>query len=149
MFLSPKLHYWTVMWTGHLGQWDTPAMLQTMAASTLQMLPPPVDSVFYLIGDSMLKEQGGRKHPLGHTTRHSEHNPYTFGFEMVLLIASWGALRIPIAMGLIDPQCRGPQNSLFRQMLATCVPRCRYGMQATSVSNKYSFNITEKEVLFG
>ena len=58
MYLSPKLHYWTVMWTVRSGQWDTPAMLQTMAASTLRTLPPPVDSVFYLIGDSMLKEQG-------------------------------------------------------------------------------------------
>jgi hypothetical protein len=67
---------------------------------------------------------------------------------MVLLIASWGALRVPIALGLIDPQCRRPQNSLFRQMLAPFVPQCGYGMQATSVSNNYSFIIAEKEVLF-
>jgi hypothetical protein len=25
-----------------------------------------------------------RKYPLGHTTHHSKHAPYTFGFEMVL-----------------------------------------------------------------
>jgi hypothetical protein len=67
---------------------------------------------------------------------------------MMLLIASWGALRIPITLGLIDPQWRWPQNSLFRQMLATFVPQCGYGMQATSVSNNYSFIIAEKEVLF-
>ena len=31
--------------------------------------------------------KAGQQHPLGHTTRHSEHDPYTFGFEMVLLMA--------------------------------------------------------------
>jgi hypothetical protein len=104
------------------GQWDAPTLVSAMAASTLRALPPPADGILYLIGDSTLKEKRGRKHPLGHTTRQSEHAPYTFGFEMVLLIASWGACRVPITLAPIDPQCRGPQNFLFRQMLQDFVP---------------------------
>jgi hypothetical protein len=74
-----------------------------IATATLQVLPPPVDRVLYLSGDNMLQEKRGRKHPSGRTTRHSEHDPYTFGFEMVLLIASWGRLRIPVALAPIEP----------------------------------------------
>lgn len=59
---------------------------------------------------------------MGHITRHSEHDPYLFGFEVVLLIASWDRVRVPVALGLIDPQCRGHQNILFRQMLEAFVP---------------------------
>ena len=42
--------------------------------------------------------------------------------EMVLLIARWDRFRIPVALTLIDPKCRGQQNILFRQMLKTFVP---------------------------
>jgi hypothetical protein len=93
-----------------------------MATTTLRTLPPPLDGVLYLIGDSTLKEKRGQQHPLGHTTRHSEHDPYTFGFEMVLLIASWDHFRIPLALVPIDPRYRGHQNLLFRQMLKAFVP---------------------------
>jgi hypothetical protein len=55
-------------------------------------------------------------------TRHSEYAPYTFGFEMVLLIASWDRFRVPVALAPIDPQCHGHQNILFRQMLKDFVP---------------------------
>jgi hypothetical protein len=40
----------------------------------------------------------------------------------VLLIASWGQFRVPVALGLIDPQRRGHQNILFRQLLKDFVP---------------------------
>jgi Transposase DDE domain group 1 len=121
-YLPPTLQYWTTMRMIRSGQWDAAAVIKGMATTTLQTLPPPADGVLYLIGDSTLKAKRGRKHPLGHTTRHSEHDPYTFGFEMVLLIASWDRLRIPVALAPIDPQCRGHQNILFRQMLQAFVP---------------------------
>jgi hypothetical protein len=121
-YLPPTLHYWTILRMVRSGQWDASAVIETLAATTLRTLPPPADGVLYLIGDSTLKEKRGRKHPVGHTTRHSEHAPYTFGFEMVLLMASWGPIRIPLALGLIDPQIRGHQNILFRQMLRDFVP---------------------------
>jgi hypothetical protein len=74
------------------------------------------------MGDSTLKPKRGRKHPLGHFTRHGEHEPSLFGFELVVLIASWDRVRVPIAMGLIDPQRRGHQHILFREMLKAFVP---------------------------
>jgi Transposase DDE domain len=116
-YLPPSLKYWTTVRMIRSGQWDAEAVVCTMATATLRTLPPPSDGILYLIGDSTLKEKRGRKHPLGHTTRHSDHDPYTFGFEIVLLVASWGRLRIPVALGLIDPKIRGHQNILFRQML--------------------------------
>jgi Transposase DDE domain len=121
-YLPSKLKYWTTLRMVRSGQWDAQALMTAMAATTLRTLPPPLDGVLYLIGDSTLKEKRGQQHPLGHTTRHSEHDPYTFGFEMVLLMASWAYFRIPLALVPIDPQCRGHQNLLFRQMLKAFVP---------------------------
>jgi hypothetical protein len=121
-YLPLKLPYWTTLRMVRSSQWDAVAVMTQMAMATLRALPPPADGVLYLIGDSTLKDKRGRKHPLGHTTRHSEHAPYTFGFEMVLLIASWGRFRVPVALALLDPQCRGHQNILFRQMLKAFVP---------------------------
>jgi hypothetical protein len=101
--------------------WDA-AVLTQMATTTLRTLPPPADGVLYWIGDSTLQDKRGRKHPWGHTTRHSEHDPYTFGFEMLLLMASWDRFRVPMALAPIDPQCRGHQNTLFRQIVQDFVP---------------------------
>jgi Transposase DDE domain len=121
-YLPPKLPYWTTVRMVRSGQWDAQAVLTDLAAATLRSLPPPADGVLYLIGDSTLKPKRGRKHPVGHFTRHGEHEPYMFGFEVVLVIASWDRVRVPIAVGLIDPQCRGHQNILFRQMLEAFAP---------------------------
>jgi hypothetical protein len=121
-YLPPTLQYWTTLRMIRSGQWEAEAVVCQMATATLRALPPPADGILHLIGDSTLKEKRGRKHPLGHTTRHSEHDPYTFGFEIVLLIASWERVRVPIALGLIDPKIRGHQNILFRQMLRNFVP---------------------------
>jgi hypothetical protein len=124
-YLPPTLKYWTTLRMVRSGQWDAQAVLTDMATATRRSLPPPADGGLYLIGDSTLKPKRGRKHPVGHITRHSEHDPYLFGCEVVLLIASWDRVRVPVALGLIDPQCRGPQNILFRQMLRDFVPPTR------------------------
>jgi hypothetical protein len=121
-YLPSTLPYWTTVRMVRSGQWDAQAVITDVAAATLRSLPPPPDGVLYLIGDSTLKPKRGCKHPLGHFTRHGEHEPYQFGFELVLLIASWDRFRVPVAVGLIDPQCRGHQNRLFRQMLQAFVP---------------------------
>jgi hypothetical protein len=104
------------------GQWDAQAVLPDMATATLRSLPPPPDGVLYLIGDSTLKPKRGRKPPLGHFTRHGEHEPYLFGFERVLLLARWDRFRVPVALALSDPKRRGHQHILLRQMLKTFVP---------------------------
>jgi hypothetical protein len=31
-------------------------------------------------------------------------SPYTFGFDMVVLVASWDGFRIPLAIATIDPE---------------------------------------------
>jgi hypothetical protein len=121
-YLPPTLTYWTTLRMVRSGQWDAQAVLTDMATATLRSLPPPADGVLYLIGDSTLKPKRGRQHPVGHVTRHSEHDPSVFGFELVLVMASWGHVRVPIALGLIDPTIRGHQHILFRQMLRDFVP---------------------------
>jgi len=121
-YLPPKLRYWTTLRMVRSGQWHAKTVMAQMATATLRTLPPPPDGVLYIIGDSTLKDKRGRQHPLGHITRHSEHDPYTFGFEMVVLLASWDRLRIPLALVPIDPKIKGHQNILFRQMLKEFVP---------------------------
>lgn len=59
---------------------------------------------------------------MGHVTRHSAHDAYLFGFELVLLIVRWEHVRVPIGLGLIDPTIRGHQNIVLRQMLRDVVP---------------------------
>jgi len=121
-YLSPTLKYWTTLRMIRSGQWEAAAVVDDMATAALRALPPPADGVLSLIGDSTLKDKRGRKHPLGHMTRHSEHDPYTFGFEMVLLIASWGRLHVPVALAPIDPEIKGHQHILCRQMRKDFVP---------------------------
>ena len=121
-YVPPTLKYWTTLRMVRSGQWDAQAVLTDMATATLRLLPPAADGVLYLIGDSTLKAKRGRKHPMGRFTRHGEHEPSMFGFEVVLMVASWDRVRVPIAVGLIDPQHRGHQNILFRQMLKDFVP---------------------------
>jgi hypothetical protein len=121
-YLPPTLRYWTTLRMVRSGQWDAHTVLEHMATTPLRTLPPPTDGILYVIGDSTLQDKRGRKHPLGHTTRHSEHDPYPFGFEMVLLRARWDRIRVPIALVPIDPTIQGHQNILFRQMLKDFVP---------------------------
>jgi Transposase DDE domain group 1 len=78
--------------------------------------------VLHLSVDKTRKEKRGRKHPLGYVSRESEHAPYTFGFDMVILIASWDRYRFPIAIAPIDLESKGHQNLLFRSMLKTFTP---------------------------
>jgi hypothetical protein len=120
--LPLKLPYGTTLRMVRSNQWDAAAVMTQVATATLRVRPPPVDGVLYLIGDSPLQEKRGRKHPLGRTTRHSEHAPYPFGCEMGLLIASGGRFRVPVALAPIAPQLKGQQNILFRQMLQAFVP---------------------------
>lgn len=120
-YLPPSLTDWTTMRLSRSGQWDAAAVVERMATTTLRTLPPPADGVLSLSGDSTVQDKRGRPHPWGHTTRHSEHDSYTFGFEMVLLIARWDRVRVPIALAPIDPPIKGHQHLLLRQRLKDCV----------------------------
>ena len=118
-YLHPKLRYWTLMRMVRSGQWDADVLVSRMSRDVLHWLPAPADGIMHLSADKTRKDKRGRKHPLGLVTRESAHAPYCFGFEMVLLIASWNRYRIPIAIAVMDPKCKGHQNILFRQMLET------------------------------
>jgi hypothetical protein len=74
-YLPPTLRYGTTLRMVRSGHWDAPTLVSAMAAATLRVLPPPADGIRSLIGESTLKEKRGRKHPLGHITRQSEHDP--------------------------------------------------------------------------
>jgi Transposase DDE domain len=116
-YVPAGLSYWALLRMVRSGQWDAQAVLKGMSKKVLRALPPPADGRLYLIGDTTLKAKRGRKHPLGLVTRQSASSPYTFGFGMVVLIASWDGFRIPVAIAPIDPKRKGHQNILFRQML--------------------------------
>jgi DDE family transposase len=118
-YLPPKLRYWTLMRMVRSGQWDASVLVSEMSRDVLGWLPAPADGVIHLSADKTRKDKRGRKHPLGLVTRDSAHAPYHFGFEMVLLIASWDRCRIPIGIALMDPKVKGHQNILFRHMLET------------------------------
>ncbi len=78
--------------------------------------------MLHIVGDATLKGTRGEQHPLRRVARINEHAQYCFGFEVVLLIASWERFRVPVAVAVIDPQQQGHQNKLFRQMLEEFVP---------------------------
>jgi hypothetical protein len=122
LYLPPHLSYWALIRMLRSGKWDAQAVLNGMSQKMMRSLPPPSDGKLYLIGDTTLKPKRGRQHPLGLVTRQSESSPYIFGFNMVVLVACWDHLRIPVAMATIDPKRRGHQNLLFRQMLRDFVP---------------------------
>jgi hypothetical protein len=121
-YLPPHLSYWALIRMLRSGKWDAQAVLSGMSKRVLRSLPPPADGKLYLIGDTTHKPKRGRQHPLGLVTRQRESSPYTFGFNMVVLVASWGQFRIPIALAPIDPKRKGHQNILFRQMLREFEP---------------------------
>jgi Transposase DDE domain len=116
-YLPPKLRYWTLMRMVRSGQWDDKVLVDEMSRDVLGWLPAPADGVIHLNADKTRKDKRGRKHPLGLVTRDSKHAPYHFGFEMVLLIASWDRYRVPINLAVMDPKVKGHQNILFRHML--------------------------------
>jgi hypothetical protein len=118
-YLPPKLRYWTLMRMVRSGQWDADVLVTQMSQDVLNWLPAPEDGIIHLSADKTRKDKCGRKHPLGLVNRDSAHSPYHFGFEMVVLIASWDHFRIPIRLAVMDPKVKGHQNILFRHMLET------------------------------
>jgi hypothetical protein len=93
-----------------------------MAKKGMRSLPPPADGKLALIGATTHKPKRGKKHPLGHVTRQSTSSPHVFGFGMVVLVASGSGLRMPIAMATLDPERKGHQQIVFRQMLQDFEP---------------------------
>ncbi len=87
------------------------------AADPLYSLPPPKDGVLHLTPDMTRKEKTGKKQPLAYTTKMGKFEPYLFGHSVLLMIAHWGGFRIPVAVRVINPEIKGHQNILVREML--------------------------------
>jgi transposase len=138
------LSYWVLLRMVRSGQWDAQAVLSGMSQKVLRTLPPPADGRLYLIGDTTHKTKRGRQHSLGPVTRHSETSPYTFGFGMVVWIASWAGCRIPVALAPIAPKRKGHQNILFRQMLKDFEPPAWVRAIIVGADAGYAANVTLK-----
>jgi hypothetical protein len=141
-YLPPTLKYWTLMRLVRSGQWDEEALVTQMASDVMRWLPPPADGVLHLSGDKTRQEKRGHKHPLGHVSRENEHAPYTFGFDMVVMIASWDRLRWPVAIAPIAPALKGHQNLLFRHMLKTFKPPSWVRQVVVSADAGFAANTT-------
>jgi hypothetical protein len=113
LLMPERMRYWAVLRLVRSGQWDAEALLAEMVGDLMRLLPPAQDQTLHLIGETTLKGKRGKKHPLGHKTRFNGYQQFTFGFEVVLLLASWDHFRIPVAMAVLDPKIQGNQNSRF------------------------------------
>ncbi len=120
--MPERIKYWALMRMVRSGWWDERALVTELSADVLRHLPPPADATLHLIGDATLKGKRGQKHPLGRTCRVNEYARFCYGFEMVVLIASWAHYRVPVAIAVIDPRRKGQQNILFRRMIRQFVP---------------------------
>lgn len=120
--MPARIKYWALMRMVRSGWWDEQLLVTELSAEVLRHLPPPADATLHLVGDTTIKGKRGQKHPLGRTCRLNEYARFRYGFEMVILIASWAHWRIPVAIAVIDPQRKGQQNILFRRMVREFVP---------------------------
>jgi hypothetical protein len=104
------------------GYWDAASLIEESSVAVLATLPPPADGVLHLTGDSTITERTGEQQPLARKTRTNEYAPYVFGQALVLVIAQWGRVRVPVRAAVVDPKIQGHQNLLFRQMVQNFVP---------------------------
>jgi DDE superfamily endonuclease len=86
------------------GRWQWEPVLHWLVSEALAAFPPPKDGVLYLVVDSTLKGKRGKKTPLAKKGRRNEYAPFTFGLQVVLLIAQWEVYRIPLAFRLVKPK---------------------------------------------
>jgi hypothetical protein len=102
------------------GRWQWEQVLHWLVSEALAAFPPPKDGVLYLVVDSTLKGKRGKKNPLAKKGRLNEYAPFTFGLQVVILIAQWDVYRIPLAFRLVKPKGSPgyqSENALFREML--------------------------------
>jgi hypothetical protein len=106
------------------GRWQWLVVQEWLVCQALAAFPPPRDGVLYLVVDSTWKGKRSKQNPLAKKTRLNEYAPYTFGLQVVILIAQWDVYRVPLAFRLVKPKgSKGYQseNALFREMLQEVV----------------------------
>src|SRR3954467_1198451 len=117
-----RLPYWSLLRLLRAGYWDAADLLAELARTVLATLPPPADGTLYLIADTTLRGKAGRKQPLAHRTRLNQHEPFVFGHSVLLVLAHWGRLRIPIGAVVLDPKRKSQQNIPWRRLLRQFQP---------------------------
>lgn len=120
--MPPSLRYWTVLRMVRSRYWDPHLLVRELSTDLLASLSPPTDATLYLIADTTIINKTGEYQPLAHYTRKNQHQRFEFGISLLLLIAQWGRLRIPVDAVLLDPHKKGAQNIQFRQMLRRFQP---------------------------
>ena len=120
--MPASLRYWTVLRMVRAGYWDIGVLIAELAAEVMHLLPPPADGILYLIGDTTIRGKTGTKQPLAHYTRMNQYQCFTFGLSLVLLVAQWGRVRVPVGAAVLDPKKKGDQNIQFRQLLRRFQP---------------------------
>jgi Transposase DDE domain len=117
-----RLHDWSLLRLLRAGYWDAADLLTEMARSVLATLPPPTDGTLYLLADTTLRGKTGKQQPLAHYTRLNQQEPFVFGHSVLLVLAHWGRLRIPVGAVVLDPQRKGQQNIQLRRVLREFQP---------------------------
>lgn len=120
--LPARLPYWSVLRLLRAGYWDAADLLTEMAPTVLATMPPPADGTLYLIADTTLRGKTGKQQPLAHHTRLNQHEPFVFGHSLLLVIAHWGRLRLPIGAVVLNPQRKGQQKMQWRRLLRQFQP---------------------------
>jgi Transposase DDE domain len=103
------------------GRWQWEQVLQWLVSEALAAFPPPKDGVLYLVIDSTLKGKRSKQNPLAKKGRLNEYAPFTFGLQVVLVIAQWDVYRVPLAVRLIRPKASPDYQSeqvLVREMFS-------------------------------
>jgi len=120
--LPSRLHYWSLLRLLRAGYWDAADLLAEMARAVLATLPPPADGTLYLSADTTIRGKTGQKQPLAHYTRLNQQEPFVFGHSVLLVLAHWGRLRIPIGAVVLNPHRKGQQNIQLRRLLRQFQP---------------------------
>ena len=121
-WMPQRLAYWTVLRFVKAKVWDEQALLDLMVDDLLATLPPPRDGVLNLIFDTTRTAKTGKQQPLAYTTKTGKFEPYVFGHTVLLLVAQWGQFRVPLAVRVLNPNIKGHQNILVRELLTQYVP---------------------------
>jgi hypothetical protein len=121
-WMPSRVAYWTTLRFIRAQVWDAQALLDLMVGDLLLKLPPPKDGVLHIIFDVTRTAKTGEQQPLAYTTKTGTFDPFIFGHSVLLLVAQWGQWRIPLAVRVIDPNIKGHQHILTRELLPQWTP---------------------------
>ena len=141
------LAYWTTLRMIRSKVWQEQALLELMVDDLLCCLPAPKDDVLHLIPDTTRKEKTGEKQPLAYTTKVGKFEPFLFGHSVLLMIAHWSSFRIPVAVRVIDPDIKGHQNILVREMLREFKPPAWCGQVIVEADAGFAAKQTLQQIM--